>query len=138
MLEIPGSSSEHCLLTLQLANLPTIIREEKPGSPHDCCQVVQAKRLPDHRRRYLNYEGPIEGARGQVQRETKGRYEAITGSQLAVSGSGSLGEPTSSGSSQPPVLQLALTSDSLVANVGFRLYAPGASLCVAVSRWEKC
>lgn len=30
--------------------------------------ATPARRLPDHRREYLNYEGPVSGGRGSVRR----------------------------------------------------------------------
>jgi len=36
---------------------------------------VAAKQLPDHRRAYLTYEGPVSGNRGSVTRVLAGTYE---------------------------------------------------------------
>ena len=36
---------------------------------------VSAVRLPDHRLHYLDYEGPISGDRGSVQRVADGEFE---------------------------------------------------------------
>jgi len=33
----------------------------------------EAERLPDHRQRYLAYEGPLSGGRGEVERVASGR-----------------------------------------------------------------
>ena len=38
---------------------------------------VGARRLPDHRAAYLDYEGPISGGRGSVRRVDDGVYEPI-------------------------------------------------------------
>jgi hypothetical protein len=38
---------------------------------------IAANPLPDHRIRYLEYEGPISGGRGVVRRADRGTYEAI-------------------------------------------------------------
>ena len=38
---------------------------------------VPAKRLPDHRREYLSYEGPLSGNRGRVDRVDRGRYDVL-------------------------------------------------------------
>jgi hypothetical protein len=45
-----------------------------------------AEALPDHRRSYLDYEGPISGNRGRVTRWDAGQYELTseTDSQLQV------------------------------------------------------
>ena len=36
---------------------------------------VNAEQLPDHRRDYLEYEGPVSGGRGEVSRIEEGTYE---------------------------------------------------------------
>ena len=41
--------------------------------PHEC----SAERLPDHRRVYLDYEGPISDDRGCVNRVAQGSFEII-------------------------------------------------------------
>lgn len=38
---------------------------------------ITAMQLPDHRRAYLDYEGPVPGDRGSVVRQDKGRYEVL-------------------------------------------------------------
>ena len=38
---------------------------------------LPARALADHRRLYLDYEGPISGDRGTVRRVEEGRYEAL-------------------------------------------------------------
>ena len=38
--------------------------------------VIRAQRIGDHRRAYLDYEGPVSGNRGYVVRVDAGRYEA--------------------------------------------------------------
>lgn len=40
-------------------------------------QTVPASRLPDHRRAYLDYEGPVSGDRGVVSRWDGGSYRAV-------------------------------------------------------------
>lgn len=44
---------------------------EAPDSPVE--QAAEA--LPDHRREYLAYEGPVSGNRGEVARWDEGTYE---------------------------------------------------------------
>ncbi|MFW6154399.1 MAG: hypothetical protein ACOC95_04195 [Planctomycetota bacterium] len=39
-------------------------------------EVVTVRRLADHRRAYLTYEGPVSGDRGRVRIVDRGRYEA--------------------------------------------------------------
>ncbi len=41
-------------------------------------QSVPARRLADHRRAYLTYEGPVSGGRGRVGRREEGSYHIIT------------------------------------------------------------
>ncbi|MDB5340106.1 MAG: hypothetical protein JWN70_5725 [Planctomycetaceae bacterium] len=38
---------------------------------------IRATPLPDHRLVYLEYEGPVSGQRGQVQRWDQGEYELL-------------------------------------------------------------
>lgn len=40
-------------------------------------QILSCRRLPDHRRAYLTYEGVISHGRGRVQRIEEGEYECI-------------------------------------------------------------
>lgn len=37
-------------------------------------KLVRAEALPDHRRLYLDYEGPVSGGRGEVRRWDRGMY----------------------------------------------------------------
>ena len=46
--------------------------------------VVDARRLPDHRVAYLDYEGPISGDRGSVRRVDRGMYEVVGWSAALV------------------------------------------------------
>lgn len=51
---------------------------------------ISARRLPDHRSAYLEYEGPIAGNRGQVSRIESGQYcltKADLGMTIELSGS---------------------------------------------------
>jgi hypothetical protein len=43
-------------------------REPKPGV------WIGAERLPDHRKAYLEYEGPVSGERGRVTKWDAGQY----------------------------------------------------------------
>lgn len=60
MLEEPAS-----LLTFELTSLPAPV-ESSLGCVH------QARRLADHRREYLDYEGELSGGRGRVTRIASG------------------------------------------------------------------
>ncbi len=55
------------LVTFQLPVLPGEIVDG---------ESVEAARLPDHRREYLTYEGPVSGDRGTVRIVDRGRYDA--------------------------------------------------------------
>ena len=44
----------------------------------------QAERLPDHRRIYLDYQGPVSGDRGHVQQAAKGTCETVVWSEQQV------------------------------------------------------
>lgn len=59
------------LATWQLAADPRLLAEKTGLS------AISAHRLPDHRRAYLEYEGPISGNRGHVQRVDAGRYTLL-------------------------------------------------------------
>lgn len=41
-------------------------------------QSVLCQKLPDHRRAYLAYEGPVRRGRGEIQRIEEGQYECIS------------------------------------------------------------
>ncbi len=44
----------------------------------------EAERLSDHRRVYLDYQGPISGSRGHVQQAAKGTSEVVVWSERQV------------------------------------------------------
>src|SRR5438552_2349156 len=53
-------------------------RAPAPGMP------FTAELAPDHRRMYLDYEGPVSGGRGRVARWDHGDYETLICSENAV------------------------------------------------------
>ena len=63
---------EGALLTWQLNELPTTWAEQLHGGPGLPGDAVEAIRLADHRMHYLEYEGPISGDRGSVERVVEG------------------------------------------------------------------
>ncbi len=68
MLEIDSATeSEYTLATWSLPPQPLPIREFQ-------CSV---DRLPDHRKRYLDYEGEVSGGRGFVRRIDTGTFERL-------------------------------------------------------------
>ncbi len=70
------------LTTWQLSADPTAIDPE--------WATIPAKRLPDHRRAYLEYEGPVSRNRGWVTQTDRGTYHLLKDESLscAVSLSG--------------------------------------------------
>jgi hypothetical protein len=40
-------------------------------------EPTRIEQLPDHRRIYLEYEGPVSGRRGSVRRVASGAYEVV-------------------------------------------------------------
>ena len=40
-------------------------------------EALAARKLPDHRRAYLSYQGPVSGGRGRVTRVHAGTYETL-------------------------------------------------------------
>ena len=47
-------------------------------------ETADALRLTDHRKHYLDYEGPVNGHRGSVRRELSGRCEWLEESDSSV------------------------------------------------------
>jgi hypothetical protein len=75
----------HSLRTWALLQLP---RGWQPAQSHTAAihagcatasavNIVEAEALGDHRRDYLEYEGPVSGERGQVTRIDSGVFETI-------------------------------------------------------------
>jgi hypothetical protein len=61
------------LLTWRLDRIPT-----------EACEIA-ATSLPDHRVAYLDYEGPVSGNRGSVQRVDRGGFEWLASKDDVVS-----------------------------------------------------
>ena len=64
---------------LMLAAGSSLATWQLPHPPRDLAigLDVPAPRLPDHRRAYLTYEGPISEGRGHVRRVEAGSYDRI-------------------------------------------------------------
>ena len=64
---------------LMLEDGPALATWQIPISPFEIGQEasISATKLPDHRRQYLDYQGPISGNRGEVRRLDKGTYELL-------------------------------------------------------------
>lgn len=66
-----GHGGTHWDLMLeQNSTLKTWALADRPESG----KTISAKALPDHRLRYLAYEGPVSGDRGRVTREDTGTW----------------------------------------------------------------
>jgi hypothetical protein len=52
-----------------------ILRTWRLAQPPDAEGPIDAEALPDHRLAYLDYEGPVSGGRGTVERWDVGTYE---------------------------------------------------------------
>lgn len=53
----------------------TVLRTWRLSAPPQAGQTDSVTALGDHRRAYLDYEGPVSGDRGQVKRWDWGTYE---------------------------------------------------------------
>lgn len=51
-----------------------VLRTWAVNDPPDAPGEQAAEPLPDHRRNYLTYEGPVSGDRGEVRRWDEGTY----------------------------------------------------------------
>lgn len=99
------------LLTLQLPALPEDLDGGRP-------REIAARRLPDHRLQYLDYEGEIAGNRGSVRQVASGQYRR-TGLSSAAGKK-----------------EYRLTSSMLNACVAFVLPEPSRSLKLSVLEWQ--
>jgi hypothetical protein len=76
--------------------------------PPDSAPQVAAKALPDHRKAYLDYEGPVSGDRGSVTRWDRGTYQLrrhdLDEIAIVLSGETLLGEVTLRRSPDDPTL----------------------------------
>jgi hypothetical protein len=54
-----------------------ILRTWRLAQPPDAEGPIDAEALPDHRLAYLDYEGPVSGGRGTVERWDVGTYELV-------------------------------------------------------------
>jgi len=58
-----------------MLELPDTLKTFKLSSKPACNTIAQIKLQPDHRKVYLDYEGPISGDRGSVTRWDFGTFE---------------------------------------------------------------
>ncbi len=62
-----------------------VLRTWRLFAPPTIDQAVEAESIGDHRRAYLDYEGPVSGDRGTVKRWDSGKFEWIEdGEQVTV------------------------------------------------------
>lgn len=67
------SDGDHLDLMIDLGGaLATWQLAVEPAPWDGGCRTFVARRLPDHRRTYLDYEGPVSGDRGKVRRVEQG------------------------------------------------------------------
>lgn len=81
--ELPAGSSRASHWDLMLEDGPALRTWALAELPRDGRQV-DAEPLPDHRKVYLDYEGPVSGNRGTVRRWDWGTYEALPASGRGV------------------------------------------------------
>lgn len=77
-----GSSHHDWLIERAPADAPLLTF--RTGSRPDGARGFEAERLPDHRRRYLDYEGPLDGGRGHVRRIAAGLVLRLVETEAAV------------------------------------------------------
>ena len=59
-----------------------VLRTWRLHAPPDQAGPIATQALPDHRVAYLDYEGPVSGDRGEVQRWDAGEYEWVEDSDI--------------------------------------------------------
>ena len=60
------------------------LRSWRLAEPPAVDRVIAAERIGDHRRAYLDYEGPVSGGRGSVKRFDAGTFEWIEDTETRV------------------------------------------------------
>jgi hypothetical protein len=61
-----------------------ILKTWRLPAPPDQDNVLQATSIGDHRRDYLDYEGPLTGNRGEVKRWDAGTFEWLERSETII------------------------------------------------------
>lgn len=113
LVEQPGAS---LLATWRLARNPL----EHTG-------LIAGERIADHRRLYLDYEGPVSGDRGTVRRLARGNVEWLPAEQGGLGAS-----PVSKGPSQTavPTARLRFTNTPLAGVWEIRPQPAGGAVLV--------
>jgi hypothetical protein len=101
------------LLTLALERLPPATQ---PGET----TTLNAQRLPNHRRAYLDYEGEVSEGRGSVRREAAGVLRIAS-------------TPSTPGT--PPAMRCKIIAKNLIAEIEFPSCDPGETICLKVLSW---
>ncbi len=63
---------------------PTALRSWRLDCMPDQPGVANAEALPEHRKAYLDYEGPVSGDRGSVSRKDRGEFDLIRSTEHEV------------------------------------------------------
>ncbi|MFO0838437.1 MAG: hypothetical protein U1D55_07895 [Phycisphaerae bacterium] len=71
----PDPASVHWDLMIELAPGAALATWRLSRDPSLSDELIPAERIADHRRDYLEYQGPISGGRGRVRRIDEGHVE---------------------------------------------------------------
>jgi hypothetical protein len=72
-----ASSPLHWDLLLEVPNQEKLPTWRLLKNPLEAADPIPAQRIADHRRIYLEYEGPISGGRGHVRRLDRGQTQIL-------------------------------------------------------------
>ena len=119
------------LLTYELPSVPDRVvgpaQTEHPQSTSfpavEGTVELPAKRLPDHRIEYLEYEGSISGDRGHVRRVAHGTYTLPVQDDVRAVG-------------MRPTVQVLLDSPALRAELSIPIATVGETILMHVHRWS--
>lgn len=95
--------------------------------------TLAARRLPNHRKKYLNYEGPISGNRGHVSRVSAGTFQRLPWDGSAV--------PSPRAAAAPIVLadgaRIELSAGNRpIADLDIPMSEENQDISVRLFRWE--
>ena len=79
----PAGSGEHVHWDLMLDNGTTLWTWSMEAMP-ETGKPVAAQRIADHRRVYLDYEGPVSRNRGTVVRQESGQYTILNDQETSL------------------------------------------------------
>ena len=75
---------QHFDLMFEVAGTPDLTTFAVPQLPRAVGDQVAGKRISDHREKYLTYEGPVSGNRGEVRRVAFGNWEGSLESEIVL------------------------------------------------------